>query len=189
LARRYEGEQDFYVLGARKTRWGTDDDTGDAMRKFPIYAGLAALALAVPVQAGAKSGTPKEHKSAKVGKCQPRAVGYNARGTFVSSSLTQTAGAATPELGDDRYSGSVTVNVAKANHKAPTADQMFTLDNAKVKFADADDNGVADVPVAGDRVKLHGKITRLKRKCDQTGFTPQVTVRKVQFKAPKPATP
>jgi hypothetical protein len=159
------------------------------MRKLPIYAGLLAVALAVPAQAHEHPGKGPKSKVTKPGKCQPRAVGYNARGAFVSSSLTQTAGAATPALGDDRYSGSVTVNVTKANHKAPTADQTFTLDNAKVKFADADDNGVADVPVAGDRVKLHGKVTRLKRKCDQTGFTPQVTVRKVQFKAPKPATP
>jgi hypothetical protein len=184
------------MFSARAKRAGcTDNDTGGAMRKFPIYAGLMAVALAVPAQAherpakNPKTHTGKQHKAAKQGKCQPRAVGYNARGTFVSSSLTQTAGTATPELRDDRYSGSVTVNVAKANHKAPTAEQTFTLDNAKVKFADADDNGVADVPVAGDRVKLHGKVTRLKRKCDQTGFTPQITVRQVQFKAPKPATP
>ena len=58
-----------------------------------------------------------------------------------------------------------------------------------MKFADADGNGLPDEPKAGDRVKLHGKITRLKRKCDQTGFTPVITVRRVQFKAAKPATP
>jgi hypothetical protein len=67
--------------------------------------------------------------------------------------------------------------------------QTFTLVNAKVKFADADGNSVADEPKEGDRVKLHGKVTKLKRKCDQTGFTPEITVRKVQFKAPEPVTP
>ena len=160
------------------------------MRKFPLFAGLAALALAVPAQAHEHPGKAhKQHKAGKQHACEPHAVGFNARGTLVSSSLTQTAGAATPERRDDRYSGPVTVNVTKANHKAPTGEQTFTLDNAKVKFADADDNGVADEPKAGDRVKLHGKVTRLKRKCDPTGFTPVVTVRQVQFKAPKPATP
>jgi hypothetical protein len=157
------------------------------MRKFPIYAGLAALALAVPAQAVSKPGTHKQHKQRKAAKCQPHAVGYNARGTYESSTLAQTAGAATPELGDDRWSGTLTVVVTKANHKAPTGSQPFTLDNAKVAFADADDNGVTEQPAAGDRVKLQGKITRLKRKCDQTGFTPEITVRRVRFKAPEPA--
>jgi hypothetical protein len=160
------------------------------MKKIPIYAGLAALALAVPAQAHEHPGeTHKQHRAGKQQTCSPHAVGYNARGTLVSSSLTQSAGAATPERRDDRYSGTVTVNVTKANHKAPTGEQTFTLDNAKVKFADADHNGVADEPKAGDRIKLHGKVTRLKRKCDQTGFTPEVTVRMVQFKAPKAVAP
>ena len=159
------------------------------MKKLPIYAGLAAIALAVPAQAHEHAGKGPKSKQPKAAKCQPRAVGYNARGTLVSSSLTQTAGAATPTPGDDRYSGDVTVNVAKANHKAPTGEQTFTLTDAKVKFADADHDGVADEPKAGDRVKLHGKITRLNRKCDQTGFTPQITVRHVRFKPPKPPTP
>jgi hypothetical protein len=173
----------------RQNRLRNTDYSGDDMRKIPIFAGLAALALAVPAQAHEHPGKAPRSKVAKPGKCEPRGVGYNARGTLVSSSLTQSAGTATPERGDDRYSGSVTVNVTKANHKAPTGEQTFTLDNAKVRFADADDNGVADEPKAGDRVKLHGKVTRLKRKCDQTGFTPVVTVRQVQFKAPEPATP
>jgi hypothetical protein len=157
------------------------------VRKFPIYAGLAAVALAVPAQA--HEHPAKQHKAAKQGKCQPRAVGYNARGTLVSPSLNQTAGATTPERGDDRYGGTVEVDVTKANHKAPTGPQTFTLTDARVKFADADHNGVADEPKAGDRVKLHGKITKLNRKCDQTGFTPQITVRHVRFKPPKPPTP
>ena len=162
------------------------------MKKFSIFAGLAALALAVPAQAHEHPGkVHKQHKAAKQhNKCQPRAVGYKARGTLLSLSLTQTAGGGTPELGDDRYNGSVMVNITKANHQAPTGVQPpFSLVNAKVKFADANHDGVADVPQAGDRVKLHGKITKLKRKCDQTGFTPEITVRRVGFKALEPVTP
>jgi hypothetical protein len=161
------------------------------MKKFTLFAGLAAVAVAVPAQAHQGAQGPKSHPPAQTKKhasaphkCTPHAAGYNARGTLVSSSLTQTAGAATPKRGDDRYSGSLTVNVTKANHKAPTGEQTFTLTNAKVRFADADHNQVADQPKAGDRVKLHGKITRLAKHCDQTGFTPEITVRHVQFRAP-----
>jgi hypothetical protein len=147
------------------------------VNKSVIIAGLAATAaVAAPAQA-------KPHPAkTKPAKCEPRAVGYNARGTLVSASLTQTAGQATPKRGDDRYSGSVEVDVKKANHKAPTGVQTFSLTNAKVRFYDANDDNVADEPKAGDRVKLHGKITQLKRRCDETGFTPQITVRHVRFR-------
>jgi hypothetical protein len=178
------------------------------MRKLTMYAGLAALAIAVPAaqanddhpnqgkkgnppgQAKEHKGEAKEHKgAAKKPKCTPHAVGYNARGTLVSSSLTQTKGQGTARKGDDRWSGPLTVNVTKANHKAPKGEQTFTLTDARVSFADADDNNVPDAAKAGDRVKLHGKITRLRHGCDQTGFTPQVTVRQVRFRAPKAPKP
>jgi hypothetical protein len=154
------------------------------VNKSVILAGVvAAAAVAAPAQAKPH---PAKTRSAKPAKCDPRAVGYNARGTLVSASLTQTAGQATPRRGDDRYSGSVEVDVKKANHKAPTGVQTFSLTNAKVWFYDANDDNVADQPEAGDRVKLHGKITKLKRRCDQTGFTPQITVRHVRFRPPAP---
>jgi hypothetical protein len=78
--------------------------------------------------------------------------------------------------------------VTKANHKAPKGEQTFTLTNARVRFGDADRNHVADEPKAGDRVQLHGKITQLRRSCDHTGFTPEITVRNVRFRAPKAPT-
>jgi hypothetical protein len=180
------------------------------MRKTGIYAGLAALAIAVPAaqandqhpnngKKGNPPGQAKEHKgqTENNGKhkgatptpaqcAKLRHVGYNARGTFVSSTLTQTKGQDTAKKGDDRYSGTVTVNVTRANHKALKGEQTFTLTNGRVFFADADHNKVADVPEAGDRVVLHGKITKLRHGCDATGFTPEITVRHVHFKAPKP---
>jgi hypothetical protein len=152
--------------------------------KSVILAGVVAtVAVAAPAQAKPH---PAKTRSAKPAQCEPRAVGYNARGTLVSANVTQTAGQATPRSGDDRYSGTVEVDVKKANHKAPTGVQTFSLTNAKVRFYDANDDNVADEPKAGDRVKLHGKITKLKRRCDQTGFTPQITVRHVRFRPPKP---
>src|SRR3954471_17663104 len=177
------------------------------MKKVTLFAGIAAVAIAVPAQAndqhpnhGKKDKPPgqaKEHKaphaqhegSAKKSCAKPKSVGYNARGTLVSSTLTQTKGQDTAKRGDDRWSGTVTVNVTKANHKAPKGEQTFTLTDARVRFADADHNHVADTPKAGDRVKLHGKITKLRHGCDTTGFTPQVTVRSVRFSAPKAPKP
>jgi hypothetical protein len=65
-----------------------------------------------------------------------------------------------------------------ANHKAPTGDQTFTLTAAKIKFHH--DVGSAS-PTAGSGVKLHGRITALARHCPTEGFTPTITVRKVDI--------
>ena len=151
----------------------------------------AALALAgtaeakKPAEAGAPAASEKPAKPAKPGKCTPRAVGFNATGTLVAQALTQSAGADTPARDDDRYRGTVTVKITKANHKAPTGEQVYTLENDRVNFADADEDNVADAPKAGDRVKVQGKITRLAKKCDASAFTPTTDVRKVSFKAAK----
>jgi hypothetical protein len=148
------------------------------MRRIAICGIALAVTLAVP--ANAKPPHPTKPPKAKA--CTPHDVGYNARGTLVSQTLTQTAGADTAKRGDDRYSGTLTVDVKKANHRAPQGEQTYTVDNARVHFS--------GTPKAGDRVKVHGKITKLRKKCDATGSTPTVTVRKVDFKAakaPKPA--
>jgi hypothetical protein len=152
------------------------------MKKLILLTALFAAALVLPAQA--KPSHPTKSK-----KCDPHAVGYKAAGKLVSESLTQSAGAGTAKRGDDRYSGKLTVDVTKANHRAPTGEQTYTLANVRVKFYDRDRNHVADEPKSGDRVKVHGKITHLPRKCDQSGFTPTITVRKVDFKPAKPAKP
>ena len=152
------------------------------MRKVLLLVTCLAVAAVVPAQAK----SPKPDHPAKSHKCQPHKSGYNVRGTLVTATLNQTAGTATPERGDDRYSGNVTVDVSKANHHGATGVQSFTLDGVRVRFYDSDHNHVADQPKAGDRVKIKGKITLLPKKCDATGFTPTITVRKVTFKPPKP---
>jgi hypothetical protein len=150
------------------------------MRKIAIAALSLAAVVAVPAQA--KTETPsKSHK------CTPHAVSYKASGTLESQSLMQTKGADTTSRRDDRYSGTLTVDVKKASHHGATGSQTYTVDNARVKFYDANHDHAADVPKAGDRVKVKGRITHLAKKCDQTGFTPTVTVRRVEFKpAAKP---
>ena len=152
------------------------------MKRLLICTAAIAALAAVPAQA-------KPDKAAKAPKdCTAKKVGYNAKGTLVSQTLTQSAGADTPtDTSDDRYSGTLVVNVTKANHKGQKGEQTYTVENARVNFYDANDDGTDEMPAAGDRVKVHGKVTKLKKKCDSTGFTPEVTVRKVDFKQAKAA--
>jgi hypothetical protein len=161
------------------------------LRKLSI-AVLAVGVAVVPAQAKPPAKHPKPAPKTHVAhpkrdKCAPHAHHFKASGLLVSESLTQTAGTGTPKRGDDRYSGTVTVDVKKANHGAPTGTQTYTLDNDRVKFYDRDHNHVADDPQAGDRVKVKGKITHLRKGCDSSGFTPTIDVRSVGFKPPKPA--
>jgi hypothetical protein len=159
------------------------------MRKLTICAVALAAMLAVPAQGKPTKPDPAKPHPAKSHKCTPHKVAYKASGPLVSQTLTQTAGADTPKRGDDRYSGPLTVNVTKANHHAAKGEQTYTLDNARVRYYDADHNGTPEQPTTGDRVKLIGKITRLSKKCDTTGFTPTTTIRKVDFKPAKTAKP
>jgi hypothetical protein len=133
---------------------------------------LAAVAFATTA-AGAQAHPPKPHNQA-ADHCKPRAVGFHASGKLVSQALTQTAGADTSTKRDDRYSGTVTVEVKRANHRAPTGTQTYTLDNDRVHF------GHGAVPKAGDRVKLYGRLTRARHGCAEPA-TPAVDVRRVRF--------
>jgi hypothetical protein len=153
------------------------------MRKLPMAIAAAAALAAAPAQAH----TPKPKPKPTPHRCEPKAVGFNASGTLVSQALTQSAGAATATRSDDRYSGTVTVDVKRANHHSPAGTQTYTLDNDRVRYYDAAHDGTADAPKAGDRVKLEGKVTRLGKHCDATGFTPAIDVRRVSFKLAKVA--
>jgi hypothetical protein len=145
------------------------------MRRIAIAAIAIAAIVAVPAQA----------KPGKSHKCTPHAVGYAAAGTLESQSLAQTKGADTAKRSDDRYSGTLTVDVKRANHHGATGSQDYTVEDARVRFYDADHDGTADAPKAGDRVKVKGRITRLGKKCDASDFTPTITVRKVELKPAK----
>jgi len=140
------------------------------MRKIVILSALGVLALAVPAQA-----TPQYVPAHPHGhSCTPHSVGYNAWGVLVSSSLTADE--------NGRYSGTIEVNVKRANHGAATGDQTYTLTAAKVKFHHGVD---PNAPAAGSRVRVHGKVTKLNKHCPTEGFTPTVTVRRVDIHVPK----
>jgi hypothetical protein len=167
------------------------------VQKTLIPVALAACALAVPVAAGAK-GKPEGAGQAPVKsqathgnshKCKPHSVGYVVKGTLVTYGLTQSAGADTPaDKSDDRYSGTLAINVTHTNHhaKALSGAQTVTLTNVRVTTGD----GVAQPPAAGTQVQLIGKVTKVSKKCTDQSAAGTVTYRKVVFKAPEtPDTP
>ena len=120
-------------------------------------------------------------------KCAPHGVGYVASGTLVSQTLKQDEGAST-------YSGEVVVDVTHANHHAAAdngkTEMKYTVSKVHVTFGLADTNNDGSVGLddlmTGDRVHLNGKITTLAKKCDQTGFTAETTIRMIVFHAPHP---
>jgi hypothetical protein len=140
---------------------------------------------------GAAKGAAGDHPGKRRGRCTPRRVGYVAAGLYVESALTQTQGADTPDnRRDDRWSGTLTVDVKRTNRHAQAdkgTTKTYTLTDAQVRFADTNADGTRDVPAAGDRVVVLGKVTRLNRKCDQTGFEPTLTIKRVNFLPPRAA--
>ena len=170
------------------------------MKKLAVAASLAALAVAVPAQAskpadpgskGKERSAAAKSKSNGKGRCATRSVGYVAHGDYVSGELTQTLGADTAEVAsDDRWSGTIVLDV-KRTSKHGRADKgttkTYAVADAKVRLADRDADGAPDMPVAGDRARVQGKITRVHRKCDAGEFAAQLKIRSVKFHAPQSA--
>ena len=142
------------------------------MKAIAVLATLAAVALIAPAQAK----NPNAHGP----KCTPKAHKYKVRGTLVEGSLTKNA--------DGTYSGDLTVHITKADHGYKSekgTDQPYTLDHAKVHIHKG--AGDPSALTAGDKVKLDATRTRLNKKCDQTGFTPETKVKRANIH--KPAKP
>jgi len=146
---------------------------------------LVAGALVVPGAALAKGKPENVGKSGShptvSHKCKPHSVGYVASGTLSApATLTQTAGAGTPaDASDDRYSGTLSVTVTKANKHARGATNPVSVTVSDIRLGE----GVLTSPAAGTAVKLIGKITKATKKCDQAAAG-VVTVRKAMLTAP-----
>jgi hypothetical protein len=153
------------------------------VRKILIAACAAAL-TATPAWAHGRDDHPAP--PARSHKCTPHKVGYVAAGTLVSHTLVVDAAAAVDGDAKPTYSGDVTIDVTKTNKHAKAdkrTTKTYTLDHARVVLGLDDQNGdgrvdLADV-AAGDRVKVIGKVTKLAKRCDQTGFTPELKVKKL----------
>jgi hypothetical protein len=97
-------------------------------------------------------------------------------GTFTSWTAVKDA----PADPASTYSGTITLTVKRANHHAQGATSPIAFSHARVRFHGA----TATAPVAGDNVRLIGKIVLAKRSCStQAGSaTPApgtVTIRKI----------
>jgi hypothetical protein len=149
--------------------WVRKED--DLMKRFMLAVTAFAL-LAVPGASLAKAPPPP-----KAQKCQPHTIAYVVSGTLVSGSLTANS--------DGTYNGSLTVHVTKTNKHAKSdkgTTKAYTLTNAKVKLHGEN----PAVLTANSRVNLSGTITTLAKKCNQTGFTATITIKKADIKPPKP---
>lgn len=152
-------------------------------RKIALVACAAALTTS-PAWAHGRDDHPTP--PARSHKCTPHKVGYVAAGTLVSQTLVVDAAAADRGGSKPTYSGDVTIDVKRTNHAAKDdrgTTKTYTLDHARVVFGLDDQNSDGRVDLAdlaaGDRVKVIGKVTKLAKRCDQTGFTPTLTIKKL----------
>jgi hypothetical protein len=159
------------------------------MRKILISAVAGAALAVVPAIAAKPTSLPThpQHPAKANGRCKAKHdVGFNAKGTLIASSLTQSQGLDTTDTSDDRYTGTVEVDVTHANHKAPTGDQTYTLADARVSFYDDTNGQPVTTPAPGDIVHVHGKIGHAPKKCP--GPTNVITaITRVSFTQAQPA--
>jgi len=157
-------------------------------RKIALVACAAALTTS-PAWAHGRDDHPTP--STRSHKCTPHKVAYVAAGTLADQTLVLDAAAAADGAAKPTYSGDVTIDVTKTNHAAKGdkgTTKTYTLDHARVVLGLDDQNNDGRVDLAdvarGDRVKVIGKVTKLSKKCDQTGFTPELTIKKLIVHAP-----
>jgi hypothetical protein len=172
------------------------------VRKVLLAACAAALtsspAWAHPGRSPSNDGTGHGKSGGQHGKshrCVAHGVAYVAAGTLVSQALVLDGGQTSPASSRHgtrpTYSGDVTIAVTRTNahaHADKGTTKTYTLDHARVLFGLADTNNDGSVGLddlaAGDRVQVIGKVTVLRRGCDQTGFTPAITISKLIVHAP-----
>lgn len=135
---------------------------------------LASLSVAGVAQAnggghdGAGHGKGKDHAKA----CKKHGKGYNVKGLLVSTDLDQVAGADTARWGDDRWTGTVVVEVVKGNKRGrrDLGLSSYAVKNVRVVGAK---NGV--IPDEGTRLELIGKQTAACAPAPTTPTTPPAT--------------
>lgn len=168
-----------------------------------VLAACAAALAASPAWAAPGRSEGHAHGGGRSGashRCAPHAVAYVAAGTLTAQTLVldgggqpgPTAAAADAgRSGQPTYSGDVTIDVKRTNRHARAdkgTTKTYTLDHARVVLglADQNDDGRVDLGdvLPGSRAKVIGKVTTLRRGCDQSGFAPQLTIAKLIVHAP-----
>lgn len=176
------------------------------LRKALLVASAAAL-TAAPAWAHPGSDHPRGnsdhpahehgsggHRQGRSHRCVAHRVAYVAAGTLVGHTLVLDSAAPTPTVSaadadaadKPTYSGDVTIDVKRTNRHARAdkgTTKTYALDHAHVVLGLDDQNGDGRVDLAdvlpGSRAKVIGSVTKLSRRCDQTGFTPVLTIRKL----------
>ena len=170
------------------------------LSKLSVVASVAAIgAVPAVALAGSQHGGPGGHPEGTSGPSGPTGPGGGHHGGhhckvhsegYVAGGVVDASSPTTPltQTGHHKYSGTLVVDVKKTNHHG-AADKgktvPYTLTDARVVFS----HGTSNPPMAGDRVQVIGRITTLNSRCDQTGFTPKVTVRQVVVHQPAPTGP
>lgn len=157
--------------------------TTDRLRTTLAAAALAAsVSIAGVASAHESKGSGKHGGVAKPCKAKAKGKGYEVQGSFAWADLEQVAGAATTRTNDDRFSGTVVVDVEKGNRRGrrDLGLSSYAVSGVRVIGAAAD----GTLPGEGTRVQLVGKQLTAKqtRSCDPQPTTPDPTT-------PEPTTP
>lgn len=143
---------------------------------------LAAAALAATVSfagvASAHEGKAKDGSgTSKPCKTSPKVKGkgYEVQGRFAWADLEQVAGASTTRTNDDRYSGTVVVDVLKGNKRGRRDVGLSSYSVTGVRVIGAAADGT--LPAEGTRVQLVGKqlVGKQARNCAPGPTTPEPT--------------
>jgi hypothetical protein len=142
-------------------------------------------ALALPAIAGAH-GKPTDEPAGQPKtshRCAAHKVAYVASGVLAApATLTQAKGADTPaDTADDRYTGTLSVTVTRANPHAKDVATPVTVQANDIRLHD----GVTATPAAGTRVRLIGKITNVSKRCSDQSVAAAVTIRKATLQRAK----
>lgn len=126
-----------------------------------IALAAATLVAAVPAAgiASAHEGKGKGHDNKPAKRCD-RGKGYEAKGLLAAgSSLEQVAGAGTVRRGDDRFSGTVVVQVKQGNKRGRQERGLtsYVVTNVRALGTVAADD---PLPPVGTRVQVVGKLAK-----------------------------
>jgi hypothetical protein len=122
---------------------------------------------------GAHPGSGDHPSGANGHKCsRVRRVGFVVKGTFVSGDASSVALEVTKANEHAVKSGLVSVG---ANYTATVSDP------SRIRYVNR--SGPADAQPS-DKVRVRGKVTKLKHGCSDEGFTPTVTVHRISVIGP-----
>ena len=117
---------------------------------------LASVSICGVASASETHGSAKAHGAAKAKGCKKQGKGYTVQGTFAGGELTRIAGGATARRTDDRYSGTIIVDVSSGNSRGRRDVGLRSYAVTGVRTAGITIDG--ELPAEGARVELTGKL-------------------------------